>query len=365
MKKLLAAFIGLLPALAFAQSYGVFQPGGDLAGTGSTWNNQVIAPGAVTLSKQATIVGNVSGTPTPAIIGNSTSTAATPAALAPLQVANVLSAVMSVQAACTTSACLTAFSGVTVTGTTLPSGLTTAVDGFTLSAGQTVLITSYTTNSYLNGIYVAGTGTWTRAVNFIGSIAQNCDVAVIVQHGNTNSGVTYKLATYTGAITIGTTAQIWTASILPQATNTALGLVKTSSTGNVLVAATGSAANVNDCVSFSDLIGSINDYGDYEDNTGPCVVADSHGHILFDGGAPTVSGTGCTLTTGGQDNTGSIVATGADTCTLTFSLSFSRAPNCTATGVGATVIPYLNALPTTTAAVFKTTAAGTFTYHCF
>ncbi len=362
MKKLLAALVGFLPALAFAQSFGVFQPGGDLAGAGSTWNNQVIAPGAVTLAKQATVVGNVSGTPTPAIIGNNTSTAATPAALAPLQVANVLSAVLSVNNVCI-GTCLTAFSGVTITGTTLPSGLTTAVDGTTLSAGQTVLITGYTTNAYLNGIYIAGTGTWTRAVNFIGSIAANCDVAVIVRNGTTYQGHMFKLGTGS-AITIGTTAQVWSDAPIASATNTTFGTVKVSATGNTTVASTGGVAAVNDCVSFGDTNGSITDYGDALDTTGPCIVGDAHGHVVFDVGPPSVSGSGCSLTSGGRDSTGSVVATGADTCTVTFSGAFAIAPNCTATGVGATVIPYLNALPTTTAAVFKTTAAGTFTYHC-
>jgi len=219
MKKL-AVLLAFLPMLAVAQVYNQFSPGGDLAGTGSTWNSQVITNGAVTLTKMANVIGNAGGTATPALIGNNTSVSSTPAALTPLQVTNVASLVMNVTVACD-GTCLPNFSGVTVTGTTLPSGLSTTVDGVSLIAGQTVLITGYTTNSQLNGIYIAETGTWVRAVNFVGSIAQNCDVDVTIRQGAVYGGASFYLVTTGSAITIGTTAQTWTLMQIPAGVLTA------------------------------------------------------------------------------------------------------------------------------------------------
>jgi hypothetical protein len=363
----LLAFTLLAPSLVFAQASGLFQPGGDLAGSGSTWDYQVIAPGAVTLPKQAALLANT-------IQGNNSNSPATPQALNPLQVNNLLAAVVGVDAICDgSSAGLTGFSGVTVTGTTLPSGTAGSCDGHGLNAaGETVLITGYTTNSQLNGIYVVG-ATWQRAVNFVGSIAANCEVIVVPRFGTLYTGIHWYLNT-SSAVTVGTTGQGWSIMRYPAATSTTGGVVTVTQSLAKVVALNQTPAHQYDCVDYDDattgVSGTVMDDGNAAFSTGPCVVSDPNGHPLLTGNGtpPTVAGTGCSLTSGSRDNTGSIVATGADTCTLTFGGSsaavFTTAPNCSVAGVGATVLPYLNALPSTSAAVFKTTAAGTFAYTC-
>ena len=353
---LLALFCGS----AFSQTlvYKEFSPGGDLAGTGSTWNSQMIAPGAVTLAKQANLAAS-------SIQCNASSSPATPAACNPLAAANLMSAVLNVAV-------------VDTVDTSIPSGLPKTIDGHIVQAGESVLLEAIT-GQIGNGIYIAqNSGAWTRATNFPAGyvISQNCNLAVFMRFGTVFSGHTFRLTTSGGTITIGTDVQGWLDSPLAAATATNAGPVKItdasgviSVTGTPSVVMTSTVTTNGDCASFSDagsgLSGSLSDLGNLV-STGPCVVTDPNGHPLYNGNGtgPTVTGTGCSLTSGGQDNTGSIVAGGVDTCTLTFGGSFTSAPACTATGVGATVIPYLNALPTVSAAVFKTTAAGTFTYTC-
>jgi hypothetical protein len=264
MKKIAAILLSaLLPAFAFSQAYGVFQPGGDLTGT---WNSQQIATNAITLSKMATVVGTAGSTSTPALIGNNTSTATTPIALTPLQVNAMLGTSMAVSAICDSYCLNTIFGGGGSTGTTLPSGGAT-VDGVVMVQGQTVLITGYIINTYLNGIYIVNTSsTWTRSNNFVGTLPQNCDVAVFVRSGNVYGGDIFSLATTSGAITIGSTAQTWTLSnsvgALPGASTITLNPPTGSATVTVQAvspnSSTGEVLNIQSGVGTESSGGTIN-----------------------------------------------------------------------------------------------------------
>lgn len=82
------------------------------------------------------------------------------------------------------------------------SGLLT-VDGHTLEAGQRVLVKNQSTASQ-NGIYVADSGTWSRADDFDGTPAVTTGAFAFVEYGNTQASTGWVLTT-TGTITIGTT----------------------------------------------------------------------------------------------------------------------------------------------------------------
>lgn len=349
----LALFLTLCGTLS-AQVYNQFSPGGDLTGAGSTWNAQYLGAGTVTLAKQTNLAAD-------SIQCNATSSSATPQACNPLAAANLMSAVLAVDAA-------SASGNITLSGTQ-------TVDGVALSQGQSVLVGAQTSNT-TNGIYIVRSGAWTLAINFPSGyvIAQNCDLVVHVKAGTLFRNANFHLNTSGGSITIGTSAQSWTLETQVGATVTSAGAVTVTNAAVAQVPSFGTVPAASfDCADFNG-VGSpsslnpvtIGDDGNAAGTTGGCIVGDTGGHPILNGSGtgPMVSGTGCTLTAGGRDNTGSIVAVGVDTCTLTFGAAFTTTPNCSATGVGATVIPYLNALPTTSAAVFKTTAAGTFTYTC-
>ncbi len=360
MKKILGSIVlSLFASLAFGQAFGVFQPGGDLAGSGSTWNNQVIAPGVVTLAKQANLTADT-------IQCNPTSSPATPTACNPMAVANLMEAVLSVF--------LVSVNNITLSGTP-------TIDGVNTQPGSIILVDGQSTASQ-NGIYVVASGAWSLAINFPAGyvIPQNCSISVFVQFGNAYGGHTFRLTSnIVSSVTIGTSSISFSDASLAPATATSYGIVKITDAANLTVPATAGAAVVlgtntvtayADCAVFADsgsgLSGSIGDVGNIAGTTGPCIVGDSYGHPVLNGTgtAPTVSGTGCSLTTGGQDNHGSIVASGIDTCTLTFGSSFTKAPNCAVGNIGATVLANLTGLPTTAHAIFATAAAGTFNYLC-
>lgn len=337
----------LFATVANSQPYNQVTFGGDLTGAGTTWNQQFLGPGTVTLQKQAALLADT-------LQCNSTNSAATPQACNPLAAANLMSAVISVQAATTTNITL---SGVQV------------IDGSSRSQGTAILVDDQTTSSQ-NGIYIVQSGAWTRAINFPSGyvIAANCNLTVFVQTGTVNIGASFWLNT-SSAITIGTSNQQWIAAPVANGSPTKAGLVKISVQGDVAAAVGSSISTVGDCASFPDLFGSVADQGNaiIYGTPGPCIVGDSSGNFLsaLNSNSSSVSGTGCSSASANNtNNSGAITATGPDTCTLTFNSAFASAPFCSVGNVGPTVLAYLNALPGTGSAVFKTTAAGTFTYTC-
>jgi len=87
------------------------------------------------------------------------------------------------------------------------SGLLT-IDGHTLQAGERVLVKNQTTGAD-NGIYVAASGSWSRADDFDGTPAVSAGAFTFVEYGTTQAATGWVLST-TGTITIGTTALTFT-----------------------------------------------------------------------------------------------------------------------------------------------------------
>jgi hypothetical protein len=349
VNRIIAAFaVFLFAATAGAQS-GPFNQvifGGDLMGSGTTWDQQFVGPGTITLAKQANLAAD-------SIPCNPNSSAGVQQACNPLQIANLMSGVLNVNVVST--------SNITLSGTQ-------TIDGFPVTQGDFVLVAGQTTAS-ANGIYVAQSGAWTRAINFPSgyTIQQNCALEVIIQSGTVRQGHVYRLNTGS-AIIIGTNSQAWIDASLASATSTVAGALKISQQG-LTAAGVGSVVNaIGDCTSFLDLTGSVADQGNaiVVGTSGPCIVGDSNGNLLsaLNSNTASVTGTGCSAGANSTNNSGSITTVGVDTCTLTFNSPFATAPFCSIGNVGPTVLAYLNALPGTGSAVFKTTAAGTFTYTC-
>lgn len=82
------------------------------------------------------------------------------------------------------------------------SGLS-AVDGVTLASGDRILVKNQTVASQ-NGIYVADTGSWTRASDFSGSNVAAGDFCFVTE--GTTQGDTGWVVTTNGTITVGTTS---------------------------------------------------------------------------------------------------------------------------------------------------------------
>ena len=206
---------------------------------------------------------------------------------------------------------------------------------------------------------------------------QSCRLRSGEEHSNYGQFVLSEHArALSGALTIGSSALTWFHTTLAPASQNVSGSVFITTQGNQ-AAALGTPGNAAfDCLDINTAGAptpanpvAIGDDGNAAGTTGGCITGDPQGHPILNGTgtAPVVTGTGCSLVVGGQDNRGAITAAGVDTCTLTFAGSgFTfAAPVCSIGNVGATVLAYLNALPSAAAAVFKTTAAGTFTYTCF
>lgn len=92
------------------------------------------------------------------------------------------------------------------TGNVALTGLQT-IDGVTLAAGERVLVRANTAPAE-NGIWVVGTGAWTRAADAAqGTLTPN--TAVFVEEGTTWADTAHHVST-NGPITVGTTAITWT-----------------------------------------------------------------------------------------------------------------------------------------------------------
>ena len=331
-----------------------------------------IGAGKVTLAKQANLAAD-------SIQCNPSNSAATPAACNPLAVANLMGAQIAAQAGPITFA-----SGNVAYGTYTYDGVTLTDGMVVLSAGTTATYTcgagtdstgknGAVTGNPCGGLWIVKAGAaWVRPVNFPSGyvIAANCNLTVFIEQGTAHQGHTYRLTT-SSAVTIDTSAALFSDSTIGNATATAVGTVYVSDAAGVaahqyaaLVQAPPTATG--DCASFitgndGALHGSIAD-----PNGQACTYADANGHPVFSNfSSPAVTGSGCSLAANSYDNTGAIVATGADTCTLTFGGSFTVSqPFCVATGYNATVLPRISTAPTATAVIFATAAAGTFAYHC-
>jgi len=345
-----------LCAPVHGQVYQYFSPNGDLAPPPtSTGLSQTIAAGAVTNSKLATMANGATKC-------NASGATASPQDCPPIALQNLMGSIISVYATATVNETL--------------SGLPT-IDGVTVPAGATVLLASQSTSSQ-DGIWQVASGAWSRPLNFPSGfvIAVNCSVVIQATHGTSNLGVNYLLTT-SSAVTIDTSSQTWGRAGYALATsqeNGPAGIVYLTADDSNTAAAveinfTGDLGN-GWCAMWD--VGSNNGTLDLAtdvsgNNNGNCLISDPGGHpdLTGSGIAPTVTGSGCSLGANSNDDSGSIVASGADTCTLTFNVSFTfEVPHCTVGGYSASVLPYISTAPTATAVIFKTQAAGTFAYLC-
>jgi hypothetical protein len=253
---------------------------GDVA---TTAGNTVTAiqPGAVTLADMANLASA-------SMLGNATGSAAAPQALNPLAVANLMNATIAVKAVDTVS-------------TSVPSGPQT-VDGVAVAQGQTVLMTNLSPSS-ANGIYVVqGTGApWVLAPFFPSGfvIAQGCSLSVYIQSGTANATTFYSLST-AAPITIGTTAQTWSKTVLSALTASSVTPAGTSGGALVLngAAQTGTGSG-----------GSIGLFAGTNTGSGPggsFTLAASNGS----GTAAGANGGGVNVTAGSASSTATVNANG-------------------------------------------------------
>ena len=80
------------------------------------------------------------------------------------------------------------------------------IDGVSVIAGDRVLVKDQSTGS-ANGIYVAASGSWTRATDF-DAANEVLGAAVFVSEGTANGNSQWHMTT-DGPITLGTTALVW------------------------------------------------------------------------------------------------------------------------------------------------------------
>jgi len=92
---------------------------------------------------------------------------------------------------------------VVATANSAASGLLT-IDGIALATGDRVLLTAQT-SGVDNGVYVAASGTWTRAVDMLVGSTVEPTAHVPVSEGTSNADSTYQLTT-DGSIIAGTTS---------------------------------------------------------------------------------------------------------------------------------------------------------------
>lgn len=308
-------------------------------------------------------LANMASIATSTVVGNASGSTGTPTALNPLAVANMQSAMISVDFVATSALTL--------------SGVQT-VDGVSVANGQFVLVTANTATTGCtiansgcqNGIYVANTsGAWTRALNFPAGyvIAQNCELVIKVKLGTNFVDSAWYVPTAAGSITINSTGFTPT-ELQEYATTTRFGKVKTTSAANLgsLVPLVSGTIVANDCTAFNDSSGDLSDIGDISGNKGYCVTMNqTSGHVQITnvGGLAVPSVNHGTLNADATDQWGIISGlSAATTVTVTFSTTFTVAPACvandsTATAVGVTT--------TATAATFTfTSLTGSLTYFC-
>ena len=114
---------------------------------------------------------------------------------------------------------------------------TQTIDGVAVAAGDRVLVKNQNTASE-NGIYVVAAGAWTRATDFDSNTEVTAGAFTFVESGTVNADSGWVLAT-DGAITVGTTGLTFTQFSGAGSITAGIGLVKTGSTLDVNLAASG------------------------------------------------------------------------------------------------------------------------------
>ena len=114
----------------------------------------------------------------------------------------------------------------------IATGTLLAIDGVTTVAGDRVLLKNQTTASE-NGIYIAGTGAWTRSTDTDTSADVMAGTAIWVNEGTTNGDSRWVLTT-NAAITLGTTSLVFTKDFQAADIVAGAGLTKSGTTLDVV-----------------------------------------------------------------------------------------------------------------------------------
>jgi hypothetical protein len=183
--KSLKYFAGLLlsivASVANAQVFNQFECGGDLSGSGCTWNNQILGVGVVTDAKSS--------------------------------LADKPSVGLACDATC---------------GNLTLSGVQT-IDGVLGTAGTTLVLASAQSTASQNGPWIMQTGAWTRPTWYpSGGTTQSFQfITTFVRLGTVYSGSIWRMTT-NGAITIDTTSTAWVVTPIAINSNTVNGTIPAS-----------------------------------------------------------------------------------------------------------------------------------------
>ena len=164
----------------------------------------------------------------------------------------------------------------------LTTGGLISVDGITVAAGDRVLAKDQTVGGE-NGIYIAGSGSWTRAEDFDVAVQDYVEAGLntYIQEGTANAKKTFYLTT-TGTITIDTTPLTFEEGPTAGAGGGGLG-GSTGATDGAVILADGTGGSL---VKSSNL--TIADIRDYNPVKRPCVAATVSNIANLATGAPSI-----------------------------------------------------------------------------
>jgi phage-related tail fiber protein len=201
---------------------------------------------------------------------------------------------------------------------------TQTIDGIAVLAGNRVLVKNQASAS-ANGIYIAASGSWSRATDFDSSAKVSSGAFCFVEEGTTQADSGWILTT-DGAITLGTTALTFAHFSGAGQIEAGSGLTKT---GNTLNIASASARRIVVTADAIDLA-TLGTAGSYR-----AVTVDAYGRVTAGSNPTTLAGYGisdgqpldATLTALAGITTGAnqlIYATGADAFSTTALTAFGR-----------------------------------------
>lgn len=189
------------------------------------------------------------------------------------------------------------------------SGLQT-IDGVALVAGDRVLVKNQSTPSG-NGIYVAATGSWSRASDTAGANISTNNM-VMVDAGTVAAGKLFRLSTL-GEIIIGTTNITWVEFTPPSGSETVAGLVRFATDIEFAAGVSGVAATPEQ---VQELVGSLEITGEANtlssEGTGVSLVGTKAGSAL--GVKSVKAGDNMTIV---DDGNGSLVFSSTGSGTIT------------------------------------------------
>lgn len=155
------------------------------------------------------------------------------------------------------------------------SGLLT-IDGITVTAGDRVLVKDQSTGAD-NGIYVAASGAWSRSTDADTGAEVTASFAVFVEEGTANADSGWTL-TNNGAVTVGTTALVFTQFTGLGQVTAGAGLTKTGNTIDVGTASSSRIVVNTDSIDLA-TVSQTNPSGTAGTSFVQSVAVDSYGRV--------------------------------------------------------------------------------------